>query len=211
MFERFDPILAIPDFDEKSEMIRAIAPQGFTIALDVGWKGPKFWRSELNQEWCQVYREQYLHRSDPIVFWSTFSAGTVRWSQIPFRNSTNVMSRAAEFGMKYGAVICSENLNRRSFVSIAHGEREFTDAELKVTRVFLSMCMKEIAPKVELSAKEIAVLELLKRGYAQAEIGRELKIAESTVKQRCGTFMTKLNARTRTQAVARALELNLLD
>jgi len=173
MLTKLDPSAVVPDFDEKADLIRAIAPQGFVLALDMGWAGPRYWRSEVLEEWKEIYITENL--------------------------------------FIYGAIVSKKRMGRKSFLSVAHDQREFSDTEIEIASIFLEMCMKTIAPKVVLTEKEIHVLHLLRDGFSQSDIAKELEISQSTVKQRCGGFMRKLKARTRSQAVGKAIEMGLLD
>jgi DNA-binding NarL/FixJ family response regulator len=67
------------------------------------------------------------------------------------------------------------------------------------------------APLAEpLSAREITVLKLMREGESNAEIGRRLGIAESTVKRHITHMLLKLGATDRASAVARGFDLGLL-
>jgi LuxR family maltose regulon positive regulatory protein len=61
-----------------------------------------------------------------------------------------------------------------------------------------------------LSARELEVLRLLARGRTNHEIADELSIAVTTTKKHLSNLIGKLGVRNRTEAVARARELNLL-
>ena len=63
---------------------------------------------------------------------------------------------------------------------------------------------------VRISAREVEVLALLARGTSNRAIAAELVIAERTVKSHVASLMRKLDARSRTHAVARARELGLI-
>ena len=63
---------------------------------------------------------------------------------------------------------------------------------------------------VRISAREVEVLRLLTRGASNGAIAAELVIAERTVKSHVASVMRKLDARSRTHAVARARELGLV-
>jgi DNA-binding NarL/FixJ family response regulator len=62
----------------------------------------------------------------------------------------------------------------------------------------------------ELTQREREVLRLLADGFANEEIGRQLYISPETVRTHIRKAMAKLDAETRTQAVAKALRLSLI-
>jgi ATP/maltotriose-dependent transcriptional regulator MalT len=66
-------------------------------------------------------------------------------------------------------------------------------------------------PLVEpLSEREVQVLRLIADGLSNAEIADKLVIAQGTVKRHINNIYGKLGVQSRTQAVARGRELNLL-
>ncbi len=62
-----------------------------------------------------------------------------------------------------------------------------------------------------LSARELTVLARVAEGMTNAEVGVELGISTDTVKTHLARTLDKLNARDRTQAVARALRMGLFS
>lgn len=62
-----------------------------------------------------------------------------------------------------------------------------------------------------LTPREREILGLVARGWATARIGRTLDVRESTVRTHLERARDKLGARTRAEAVARALAAHLLD
>ena len=62
----------------------------------------------------------------------------------------------------------------------------------------------------EVTDRELEVLVGLSRGMRNAEIGRELYVAEDTVKTHCRKLFKRLGARDRAHAVALGYELGLL-
>ncbi len=66
-------------------------------------------------------------------------------------------------------------------------------------------------PLIEpLSERELEVLRLIVAGYSNREIADRLVIAVSTVKWYVNTIYSKLQVESRTKAIARARELNIM-
>ena len=63
------------------------------------------------------------------------------------------------------------------------------------------------APTETLTPRELEVLQLMARGLTNRQIARGLQISEHTVKFHAGAVLGKLSARSRAEAVARAIGL----
>jgi DNA-binding CsgD family transcriptional regulator len=64
--------------------------------------------------------------------------------------------------------------------------------------------------RVRLSTREVAVLHYLSNGASNAVIARELDIGEGSIRTYLGRAMSKLGAKTRTQAACEAMRLLLI-
>ena len=64
--------------------------------------------------------------------------------------------------------------------------------------------------ELELSKRELEVLELLAKGYSNIEIASQLFVSLSTVKAHNQNLFEKLDVKRRTQAVEKAKRLNLI-
>lgn len=62
-----------------------------------------------------------------------------------------------------------------------------------------------------LSQREQEVLHLIAAGLTNREIAEQLVVSPETVKKHTGNIYGKLGVRSRTEAAARARELDLLD
>jgi LuxR family maltose regulon positive regulatory protein len=70
---------------------------------------------------------------------------------------------------------------------------------------------KPLQPLLDpLSARELEVLHLLARGASNATIAEQLVVATSTIKRHVSNIFSKLAVSNRTEAVARARELEIL-
>jgi DNA-binding NarL/FixJ family response regulator len=86
-----------------------------------------------------------------------------------------------------------------------------------VTRRLLGAFARLGAPRppgrdqvAQLTGRETEVLTLVARGRSNAEIARDLVVAEQTVKTHMGRILTKLGLRDRTQAAIFAYETGLV-
>jgi LuxR family maltose regulon positive regulatory protein len=61
-----------------------------------------------------------------------------------------------------------------------------------------------------LTPRELEVMRLICKGYSNPEIARELVVTINTIKKHTSNIYSKMGVRSRTQAIARAHELNLL-
>ena len=68
-----------------------------------------------------------------------------------------------------------------------------------------------IGPPPSLTPRELDVLGLVAAGFPNRDVAAALHLSEGTVKNHVSSILLKLDARDRTQAVLRALELGLVD
>lgn len=68
-----------------------------------------------------------------------------------------------------------------------------------------------IGPPPSLTPRELDVLGLVAAGFPNRDVAEALHLSEGTVKNHVSSILLKLDARDRTQAVLRALELGLVD
>ena len=68
-----------------------------------------------------------------------------------------------------------------------------------------------VAPVETLSEKEKAILRLMASGCSNKEIAQALFKSEGTIKNQLSGILAKLDARDRTRAVLRAVELGIIS
>jgi LuxR family maltose regulon positive regulatory protein len=91
--------------------------------------------------------------------------------------------------------------------------QEFVDQLLEDTKTELGLRTPSaiIQPLVEpLSERELEILNLVAEGLSNREIAERLIISVGTVKSHMHNIYGKLEVRGRTQAIARAREINLI-
>jgi LuxR family maltose regulon positive regulatory protein len=93
---------------------------------------------------------------------------------------------------------------RRLLAALGKDQRQRTEGEDSAPVASLSSLIEP------LSERELEVLELIAAGRSNREIAEELVVAVSTVKSHINNIYRKLDVSSRTQAVARGRELNLV-
>jgi len=86
---------------------------------------------------------------------------------------------------------------------------EASNADRSIKRASGSRAME--TPPQKLTPRQREVIRLVAKGLSNADIARELVIALPTAKRHVSNILAKLQVRNRTEAVARAQELHLLD
>jgi LuxR family transcriptional regulator, quorum-sensing system regulator SdiA len=201
----------IPNYDAEIVRLRELSPAGFTLAFNLTVRGPEHFHTEQPKAWRKYYEDRNLHFMDPILVWAIANTGNRRWSEVPLPDIKGVLVAARRYGLNYGAVISRKIDGKHSVLSLARKDRELTDTEMEVAAAKFDSFLDVVVGAPLLTDGELEVLRALKDGLGQAEIAARLAISESAVKLRCQKACAKLNARTRTQAVAIAVAKNLFE
>lgn len=183
----------------------ALAPAGFYLAVRVGFAFPEYEQNTLPRAWVYYYTRDALMLYDPVTRWMYENTGYTRWSEIGIDDPRNVLERAAEHGLTYGAAVCvldSDRPGLRTFGSFCREDREFTEAEMAELEKRLRSLHNEDDLSSDLTDGEIEALKMIRDGLLMKEIAHELGVTESAVKQRLRNAKSKLEARTATHAVA---------
>ena len=195
------------------EEIRQLSPSGYYIALRIGFAFPMEEVNELPTEWVEHYTNNRFMLFDPVVRWAYANVGISRWSEIALDDPKRILAQAQTFGMRYGVTISifdGGTDGQRSFASFTRSDREYTDLEVKLLRVFLKRRHNETAPPTNLTQAELEALSMTKDGKRLKEIAFELCVSEGAVKQRLKNAKLKLGAKTGTQAATMASQYGLI-
>ncbi len=189
-----------------------LAPQGYYVALRVGFAFPMAEQNAFPAEWIEIYTQQGFMLHDPILKWVYDNAGAIRWSDIEEPDPRLILRQAEVFGMRYGvAISCSDdNGGLRSFGSFAREDREFEDEEIKYLLDAVGALHSAAQTPTKLTEAELEVLRMMRDGLLMKQIADEIGVSLGAIKQRLKHAKSKLGAKTSSQATALAIEYGLL-
>lgn len=199
--------------DTAADALLEKSPQGYFLALRIGFAFPIFEKNALPKDWVSRYSSRGYVLADPVMNWLYRETGAIRWSEIEFDDPRGVMVEAREFGLNYGVAICCADTGpdgQRSFGSFARFDREFLDVEVAELQVKLQQMHDALTPPTNLTAAEIEALGMVKDGLMLKEIADLLGVSEGAVKQRLKNAKSKLNAKTGTHAATLATSYKLI-
>lgn len=207
----------IPGFPALRDEIAKIAQSGFSLAINVRFMTPELAYSTFPDEWIEQYLRHNYAIMDPVLLWTAYNDGIARWSDIGLPSklplAIRVMSRAATYGLRYGAITCFRNHQaggRKCFMSVARDDRELTDEELSDVQYLFGEIVSGLYIASGLSPSEIEVLSHLANGLTQDEIAIHLKINRDAVKKRIERARERLQAKNTSHAVAIAIQRNIV-
>ncbi len=205
------PPSQIPNHEMEMAWLRQRAPSGFVLAFNMTFSGPEFLINTYPREWVEIYQTRNYVFLDPINLWTFSRSGRWRWSEVNLPDVRGVLVEAQKFGLRYGAIFSQMRGFKRSLLSVAREDREFSDSEIEVIDAKFGSWTDMVTGAPELTEGELEVLRGLRDGLERRGIAERLGISESGVKQRLAKACSKLRARTPTQAVAIAVSRNYLN
>ena len=195
------------------ERLARLAPAGFYVAIRVGFAFPMVEHNRLPPEWIREYTASGLIVHDPCMAWVYKNCGAARWSELGEEDTQGVFEIAKSHGLNYGAAsscIDDGNASQRSFGIFCRSDREFTSAELDHLNESIEAVHRAHSRPTNLTVAELETLGLVKNGLLMKEIACILSVSESAIKQRLKNARAKLNAKTGSQAAARATMLGMI-
>lgn len=200
----------IPHFDHEIAELHRLAPTGWIMGFNLTYRGPEHLYNAYPDAWRAIYEDRNYFFGDPVAVWTITHDGWVRWSAVGIPDLRGVMAAAKKFRLNYGVAISRKISGKRSFLTLSHPDREFTDEEITGLSTKFTLWTDMVLNRAALTVGELDVLRCFRDGQGQIETAEELGISESTVKQRALKACGKLGAKTRTQAVAIAVSRNYL-
>ena len=176
--------------------------------------------------WVEEYRRYQLERVDPIVLRALHDAKPFRWSEAivshPCR-AKEYLDLKSSFDISDGlAAACRSRRDqaRTTLISLQVPEKAIPRRHLTILEhvlphmheLYLRTSFERDTPAVpRLTSREHEILKWVKEGKSSWAIGMLFSISERTVKFHLSNLFTKLDVSNRTQAVARAVRLGLLE
>lgn len=90
-------------------------------------------------------------------------------------------------------------------------EKLIIEKEVYITKPQTFSINEEELKKLNLSTREYEVLQLLAKGYSNAEIARSLFLSVSTVKTHVSNLFFKMDVKSRTQTIEKAKRLRIIE
>jgi LuxR family transcriptional regulator, quorum-sensing system regulator CviR len=178
-------------------------------------------------EWLYTYWKNGFADIDPVFQTALKSPGTQHWKEI-YQNMSSekeqeFIATARQFGLCDGITTGSvdQACGLATFCSFA--SEQALDVKRLVPLVeylgyYIHMALLRTAPKAmpqtdrcvkELSSREVTILNWMKNGKTNWEIGKILGVSERTIRFHIESIFAKLEVTSRSQAVATAIEHGL--
>lgn len=178
------------------------------------------------EEWLKLYAGSRLYLQDPIIWQSLKSPGAQLWDETYGLYSGDLthdfISKARDFGLCHGvSVSFGDGCTGLSTIFTFSGRHKRYSAHQKsilsiigphLHQALLRLCRdSQASPAYVLSKREKEVMNWMKEGKTNWEIGIILNISERTVKFHVQNIEKKLNAVNKAHAIAIALDQNLVS
>jgi DNA-binding CsgD family transcriptional regulator len=191
--------------------------EGYTNVINVSYP----------EEWLRIYWQKGYFDVDPIFQTALRKPGTQHWAST-YRDATSERQRefiaeAKRFGLGDGFTTGTADpaCGAATFCSFAAEEEVDTARCFQLVEYFgyhVHLALLRTAPKNlqaldhcvrELTLRELTILNWMKNGKTNWEIAQILGVTERTIRFHVESIFSKLDVRSRSQAVATAIEHGL--
>lgn len=179
--------------------------------------------SSLPEQWVQDYEDNNLALIDPIIQHSLSSTSRLVWDESFLQQSPEFAKVTKSYGFRSGIsqsmrdvsglthlviLVCSDLMSAEKVESI---ELEVSHLMLAVQEVLEAFYLQAKSNKyTALSERELEVLRWAACGKTADETATILGLSERTINYHLGNCAAKLGVRTKTQALLKAVTLNVL-
>jgi LuxR family transcriptional regulator len=183
------------------------------------------WSCTYPTQWLEYYLRNEYYDSDPLLQQALRDFRPVAWTESAFDTHPQFWEGARAFGVRHGWTLATHGkFMTTGILALARSQQPVTSSELadkEMKLVWLSHLIhgllttaeaKMLSPEsaYQLTEREREVLRWSAVGKTADDIGRILGISERTVTFHITSSLSKLDVINKTQAVAKALLLELL-
>lgn len=209
------PIHLFDDYDAWKKKALELSPSGYRLGLNHSLRdGAKYYDDTYHPKWIELYESLEMEDKDPITLWAMSRTGTKRWSEIQRpalptiaeRNAAAaIMQHAIKYGLQFGAVISTSINSKRSVLSVARNDREFTDEELLEISRHFDILLSLIGQKsINLSEVEMICVELSCQGLNGSDIARKRGTSAAAVSKALKSAQAKLGVTSKSEMIRAA-------
>ena len=201
---------ALSRIDKELKALGKLAPQGYFIGLHIRFTSPLMTFQTYDQAWLDHYTENGYALRDPAIAWGFSTTGAIRWSDPSLIDPFGLFREAARYGLTFGVTVACGPIKSRTIGSFAHGQREFTDAEIAQIEGAVHRLHDLSLPPEDLTRAQVEALRCIANGDRHAAAAAKLGISESALKARVTSARVRLLARTTAEAIQRAKDYRLI-
>ncbi|WP_085879321.1 autoinducer binding domain-containing protein [Roseisalinus antarcticus] len=141
--------------------LESVSPSGFALAFHIRFTTPAFLFQTYDRAWLDIYSQEGLVMSDPIVGFGFSHDGTgwVRWSDLADSDPAGVLARSAEYGLRFGVAVVIDDGGSRSVAGHARHDREYTDDEIGQIVEIVTRLHRNTQSDQDLSSDALAELK----------------------------------------------------
>lgn len=182
------------------------------------------WHTTYPQAWQRYYFAHDLLNTDPVIGAALHSPRPVIWEEGAFDGPDQFWDTAGEHGIEHGWTLALRGTQDETMlISLARsaetiGQNELAHKEphlLWLAHSVLAMLVMPADGEAEndpdLSSREIEIIRWALAGKTAEETAIILGISTRTISFHMSTVMQKLDVVNKTQAVAKAVALHLID
>lgn len=201
------------EIQDIEDRISTLAPRGFMCGYHIRFSRPVRRVTTYATEWTQEYTRRNMIVADPSVIWGMMNDGALRWSTLERHcdDPMGVMAMARGFGLAYGLSIGVGDPQSRTVCGVAHGSREFTDAEIEELLDLVRRGHEIVGRDLHLRPILIEALEAIACGMTHEQACAHLGISRTALRYRLNAAREALDAQDNRQAIQKAIESGLLS